>query len=145
MWACKNASFSGLWLSELLELCGIIFQYRLRAHSDLYVNCLLKIRALEQPSDVKLQKKGIFRQTCVFRLSRVTFHLSLLSIYFWAFERLHVGNLVWIKWLKTNTFWLGFLPKHGGFLTKFDFINYQANGQNGFGVSGVLHILYVLV
>ena len=49
---------------------------------------------LQQPLDVKLQKKGIFRQTCVFRNSRFTFHVSLRSIYFWTFERLYIDSLV---------------------------------------------------
>ena len=74
-----------------------------------------KIRAPEQPFDVKLQKKGLFRHTCVFRNSRVTFHVSLFPIYFWAFESLYINNLLKFGRLKTNTFSLEILPKPGVF------------------------------
>ena len=53
--------------------CAQLISYGLWAHSDLWVNCLRNVRALEQSFDVNSQNKSIFRLTCVSRNSSVTF------------------------------------------------------------------------
>ena len=81
----------------LLGIVGIVLNYFPRSFVSSFRLVgqffLPEIRAQEQPFDEILQQ-GVFRQICVFRNSRITSHVSLLSIYFGAFKRLYIDSLV---------------------------------------------------
>ena len=52
---------------------------------------------------VNLEKEYIFRKTCLVRDSRVTFLLSLLSIYFLAFAKPYIERLIQIRHPETRS------------------------------------------
>ena len=95
MCICKNAPFAGLWFSEFVQLCSIIFQYGFWTHLDLCVICLGIVRVLEQASDENLQEKIIFRAPLCFPYFNS--NLPLLSIQVLAFARLHMESLLQLR------------------------------------------------
>ena len=110
-WCDMNAQFSGLWFS-------VNFQYGLWALSDLWINCVRYVRALEQSFVATLKNESVFGQTCVFRNSRLTF-LSF-NLLFGLYKGVH-RKFSLIQTTR-NTFSLGIMPKHRVFFTEFGFL-----------------------